>query len=76
MAALTEATEHTGRITRDDIESKLRELRGQAEDVGNASKGYAVAAGVAVLTLVVGGAYLLGRRKGKKRATIVEIRRV
>lgn len=75
MAALTE-TEHTGRITRDDIESKLRELRGQAEDVGNASKGYAVAAGVAVLTLVVGGAYLLGRRKGKKRATIVEIRRV
>jgi hypothetical protein len=76
MAALTEATAHTGRITRDDIESKLRELRGQAEDVGNASKGYAVAAGVAVLTLVVGGAYLLGRRKGKKRATIVEIRRV
>ena len=75
-AALTEATEHNVRITRDDIESKLRELRGQAEDVGNASKGYALAAGVAVLTIVVGGAYLLGRRKGKKRATIVEIRRV
>jgi hypothetical protein len=75
-AALTTATEGNERITRDDIESKLRELRGQVEDVGNASKGYALAAGVAVLTLVVGGAYLLGRRKGKKRATIVEIRRV
>jgi hypothetical protein len=75
-AALTKATEGDEKITRDDIESKLRELRGQVEDVGNASKGYALAAGVAVLTLVVGGAYLLGRRKGKKRATIVEIRRV
>ena len=75
-AALTEATEGKDKVTRDDIESKLRELRGQVEDVGNASKGYALAAGVAVLTLVVGGAYLLGRRKGKKRATVVEIRRV
>ena len=75
-AALTKATEGNEKITRDDIESKLRELRGQVEDVGNASKGYAIAAGVAVLTIVVGGAYLLGRRKGKKRATIVEIRRV
>ena len=76
MAALTEATEHKGTITRDDIESKLRELRGEVADVGNASKTYALAAGVAALTLLVGGAYLLGRRKGKKRATIVEIRRV
>jgi hypothetical protein len=75
-AALTEATESKDRVTRDDIESKLRELRGTVEDVGNASKGYALAAGVAVLTLVVGGAYLLGRRKGKKRATVVEIRRI
>ena len=75
-AALTQATEGNEKITRDDIESKLREIRGQVEDVGNASKAYVVAAGVAVLTIVVGGAYLLGRRQGKKRATVVEIRRV
>jgi hypothetical protein len=76
MAALTQATEGKGKITRDDIESKLRELRGEVDEVGNASKGYVLAAGVVALTLVVGGAYLLGRRKGKKRATVVEIRRV
>ena len=76
MAALTEATEHTGRITRDDIESKLREIRGEVSEVGSASKGYVLAAGVVALTAVVAGAYLLGRRKGKKRSTIVEVRRV
>jgi hypothetical protein len=75
-AALTQATADRGRITRDDIESKLRELRGEVEDVGNASKVYVLAAGVIGLTAVVAGAYLLGRRKGKKRATVVEIRRV
>jgi hypothetical protein len=75
-AALTQATEGKDKITRDDIESKLRELRGEVADVGNASKSYVLAAGVLALTVVVGGAYLLGRRKGKKRSTVVEIRRV
>ncbi len=76
MAALTKATEGNERITRDNIESKLREIRGEVSDVGNASKGYVLAAGVAALTVVVAGAYLLGRRKGKKRTTVVEVRRV
>ena len=64
------------RITRDDIEVKLRQIRGEVEDVGNASKGYAIAAGVVALTAIVVGAYVLGRRKGKRRSTIVEVRRV
>jgi hypothetical protein len=76
MAALTEATEGSERITRDDIESKLREIRGEVSDVGNASKGYVLAAGVVALTAIVAGAYLLGRRRGKKRTTFVEVRRV
>lgn len=76
MAALTQATEGKDRITRDDIESKLREIRGEVDEVGNASKGYVLAAGVLALTAVVAGAYFLGRRKGKKRTTVVEVRRV
>lgn len=76
MAALTKATEGNEKITRDDIESKLREIRGEVLDVGNASKSYVLIAGVAALTVVVAGAYLLGRRKGKKRTTVVEVRRV
>ncbi|MEA3020693.1 MAG: hypothetical protein QOI47_2217 [Actinomycetota bacterium] len=75
MTALRQA-EGKDHITRDDIESKLRELRGEVTEVGNASKGYALAAGVVALTVVVAGAYLLGRRRGKKRTTVVEVRRV
>jgi hypothetical protein len=76
MAALTNATEGHDRITRDDIESKLREIRGEVADVGSATKSYVVAAGVLALTAVVAGAYLLGRRRGKRRTTVVEVRRV
>ena len=65
-----------GTVTRDDIESKLRELRGEVDTAGERAK-----AGATVVAAVVGAAvlvvvYLLGRRKGKKRTTIVEVRRV
>ena len=80
MAALTSATkaatEKQEPVTRDDIESKLRQLRGEVTDVGNASKGYVIAAGVVLAAGLLAGAYLLGRRKGKRRTTVVEIRRV
>jgi hypothetical protein len=65
-----------GRITRADIETKLRELRGDVEETGEAvvEKGKAVigvvAAGVAGLI------FLMGVRRGKKKSTVVEIRRV
>ena len=73
--ALTAETDKHEPITRDDIESKLRELRGEVSDVGNASKSYVVAAGVVLAAGLLAGAYLLGRRKGKKRTTLVEVRR-
>jgi hypothetical protein len=76
MAALTQATDGKSRITRADIESKLREISGEVEDVGTASKTYLVAAGALALTAVVAGAYLFGRRKGRRRTTLVEVRRV
>ncbi|MEA2902100.1 MAG: hypothetical protein QOH36_1987 [Actinomycetota bacterium] len=65
-----------GRITRADIEAKLRDLRGEVEDTGEAvvEKGKAVI-GVAVAG-VVGFVFLLGVRRGKKKSTVVEIRRV
>ena len=76
MAALTDATAGKDRITREDIESKLRTIRGEVDEVSSASKIYVVAAGALALTALVGTAYLLGRRRGKKRTTIVEVRRV
>ena len=69
------ATEN-GRITRADIEAKLRDLRGEVEETGEAvvEKGKALI-GVAVAG-VVGFVFLLGVRRGKKKSTVVEIRRV
>lgn len=74
--ALTAETDRQEPITRDDIESKLRQLRGEVDDVGNASKGYVLAAGAVLAVGLLAGAYLLGRRRGKKRTTLVEVRRV
>jgi hypothetical protein len=65
------------RITRADIEAKLHEIRGTAEDAApdvpeSAQRTGLVAAGGALLVV----AFLLGRRRGRKKSTIVEIRRV
>ncbi len=64
------------KITRDDIEAKLRELKGEVDTTTEAAKipAVAVAVGVVVATVVV--AYWLGRRRGKKRQMVLEIRRI
>jgi hypothetical protein len=66
------------KIELQDIENKLRELLGRrsSSDIDKEFQGsqqfFYIAMGV---LLVVFLAYLLGIRKGKKRSTIVEIRR-
>jgi hypothetical protein len=64
------------KITRDDIEAKLRELRGEVDGRVEEVKvpAMAIAVGLAVATVVV--AYWLGKRRGKKRQTVLEIRRI
>lgn len=66
----------TGKITRADIESKLRELRGEADKVEESAKGPLALVGGAVGLAMLGIAFLLGKRKGKRVSTTVEIRRV
>jgi cytochrome c-type biogenesis protein CcmH/NrfG len=66
----------TGTVTRDDIEAKLRQLRGEVDSVGERAKGGAVVAGAVAAVAILATVYLLGRRKGRKRTTVVEIRRV
>lgn len=63
-------------VSRDDIEQKLREIRGEAGEVAESNRNYAVLAAVATAVVVVAAAYFLGRRKGKKRTTVVEVRRI
>lgn len=63
-------------VSRDDIERKLRDIKGEAGEVAESGRNYAVIAAVAVAVGVIAVAYLFGRRKGKKRTTVVEVRRV
>ncbi len=63
-------------LTRDDLEAKFRELQGDAEETVDEVKGYAVTAAIAVGIVVVAAVFVLGRRKGRRKSTIVEIRRI
>jgi hypothetical protein len=63
-------------ITPADIRAKLGEIDGSLQSTAKAAApvGIAVGAGVVLLALVM--AYLFGRRRGLKRQTVVEIRRI
>ena len=64
-----------GRITRDDIKSKLGDLQGDALEQVDGAKNQllTVGAGIALALLIV--AFLLGRRGGKRSSAIIEVRR-
>jgi hypothetical protein len=63
-------------ITRGDLEAKFREIQddvqGKVDDKKATLKTVAIAGGVLVLLL----AYVFGRRSGRKKTTLVEIRRL
>lgn len=65
-----------GRITPDDIRSKFHELQSEVDESTEAAKSTALTVGAVVLTVVVLGVFVLGRRRGKRKTTVVEIRRV
>ncbi|HEY7437983.1 MAG TPA: hypothetical protein VIC35_01165 [Acidimicrobiia bacterium] len=63
-------------ITRDDLEQKFGELQGGIDSEIADARSLAITAGVVVVVVVVLIAFVLGRRRGKRLSTIVEIRRV
>jgi hypothetical protein len=63
-------------ITRADLEAKLGQIRDATDSGAGSARGVGVAVGVAVVAVVVVAAYFFGNRRGKKRRTIVEVRRV
>jgi hypothetical protein len=65
-----------GRITKADIEAKLRAIRDDIEPVGEQARGGLMAVAPVVAAVLVIGAYLLGKRSGRKRRAVIEIRRL
>ncbi|HUS41524.1 MAG TPA: hypothetical protein VMY16_02550 [Ilumatobacteraceae bacterium] len=69
-------TESTPKITPQDIENKLKALQGDVQgkvDDKKSTIATTAAAGGVVLLLIF---FLLGKRSGKRRSAVVEIRRV
>jgi hypothetical protein len=63
------------RIPRAEVEASLRDLFGEGQQAAKAYAGVGVGAAGAMGFLALCGAFLLGKRKGRRRAAVVEIRR-
>lgn len=65
------------RVSLEDIESKFRQITGSAQSTAAAASTPPVAAiGAVAGVLVIAAIYLLGRRRGRKSAPVLEIRRI
>jgi LPXTG-motif cell wall-anchored protein len=73
---VTSSPASAGRVTRGDIESKLRQIRGEAVKTGESAKSAGIVVAGVVAVAFVGLAFFLGKRRGRRKSTIVEIRRV
>ncbi|MDA8035034.1 MAG: hypothetical protein M0T71_12830 [Actinomycetota bacterium] len=69
-----QAGEH--RITIGDVERQLRSLGGSAQGALQASKATASGALAVAGVALVAASYLFGRRRGKRRSSVLEIRRI
>ena len=64
------------RITRDDLESRFRQLQEDVQGRVDDKKSTLVTVGVVGGVLLLLIFFFLGSRQGKKKTTLVEIRRV
>ena len=62
-------------ITRDDIEAKAREIVDAVDETAESARSTAILAGV-VIAVVVAAAFIVGRRRGARNRTMVEVYRV
>ena len=77
MAAAAHSDPRPGeRVTPDDIRAKLNEIDGSLQATTKAAAPIGLAVGAGLVLGVVVLAFVLGKRRGRKRQTVVEIRRL
>ncbi|WP_420443772.1 hypothetical protein [Candidatus Poriferisodalis sp.] len=76
MAETFKSSTDGQRITSQDISDRVRQLIGGAGDAAEQVSSAAVAVAAAIGTGLVLAAFLFGRRRGRRRSTIVEVVRV
>ena len=63
-------------ISRDDVEAKFRTLTGDVNETAEKMTKASIAVGSGLLVLILILVFLIGRNKGVKKTTVVEIVRV
>ncbi len=66
----------SGRVQITDIRAKLGEIRGEVDETAEQARPAAAYAAVGGVVLIVILAFLLGRRRGQRKSSWVEIRRL
>jgi hypothetical protein len=77
MAGTTTRAGSNGRvITREDLQAAYAQVVGEGEASARAAapRGLAIAGAVAILVIAL--AFLAGKRRGKARSAVIEIRRI
>ncbi len=63
------------KITREQIEAKFRELSGDVDERAEDAKERVIGVGAIIGAAVLIGVFLWGRSRGRRKTTIVEVRR-
>ena len=72
----TPAIGQSERISPADLKNKFGEIQGELQSTTESARNSVVNIGIAVGAVIVLSMFAIGMRRGKKRTTIVEIRRV
>ncbi|HLI24826.1 MAG TPA: hypothetical protein VKU91_07705 [Acidimicrobiales bacterium] len=62
-------------VTKEDIAAKLAEIRGDVEETAQGARPTLTLVAVGVGVAVIVAVFLLGRSRGRRKSTVVEIRR-
>ena len=76
MSSRKSEEEEPETISRDDIEAKFRELTGDLNNTAQRMSRIAVAAGAAAIVVLLIIVFVIGRSKGRKKTTMIEIVRI
>jgi hypothetical protein len=77
MSETTTKAGSNGRlITRDDLQAAYAQVMGEGEATVRAAAPRGLAVGGAIAIVIIALAFLAGRRRGRARSAVVEIRRL
>ena len=63
-------------ITKADIQAKVNEVKDVVDHEVDNVRGMAIGIGIGAVVILVLATFLLGRRRGRRLKTIIEVRRV